>query len=207
MASRRRNDSSHGVWPSSANASVFSFTSLSTSGSFFFLNCTSVSAGRAKIAPTFAIEFCIDEARRSCFLVLLSSLSQISVLTRGTIRLSQFPDRLYFFIFSFIFGSLSLADRRLLIMSGKLLINIQTNVFSRLDQILRDFGQQSVMLVSSIQDAIFTLCGRIDPGSVVLRSVSPSLRSLQHPFRVPYSFCVVSLPVPLLQTGRSALFM
>ena len=113
MASRRRNDSSHDVWPSSANTSVFSFTSLSSSGSFFCLNCTSVSVDRAEIAPTFVL------TRREGPVVwfVVKFVPNLRVNTRNNQPVAVSGSTV-FSIFSFSFGSLSLADQRLIMMSA-----------------------------------------------------------------------------------------
>ena len=119
MASLRRIDSSHIVWPNSAKASVFIVTSWSISGteeSFRILRRLSVAI--ANIDPTLAINFWIVETRRSCCLAFWSILSQISALTRGTIKLSQFSGLEYLSSFSFCLASLSFEDQRLVIMSA-----------------------------------------------------------------------------------------
>ena len=119
MASLRCIDSSHIVWFNSAKVPVFIVTSSSISGtevSFRILRRLSVAI--ANIDPTLAINFWVVEARRSCCLAFWSILSQISALTSGTIKLSQFSGLEYLSSFSFCLASLSFEDQRLVIMSA-----------------------------------------------------------------------------------------
>ena len=106
------------MWPRSANASVFIVINWSTSGEAALRICSNLSVVKVSIEPNLASILCVLVARRSLCLVLLSSLSHISTLTRGTISFSQLLGLEYFSIFSFCFVSGSFVDHRLLTISA-----------------------------------------------------------------------------------------
>ena len=86
-------------------------------GCFEFFNSSSISMDLHSTAPAVSTAFWVELDLRCCYSLEWLSLSQISGLIRGVVRVSQLAERKYFANLSFSLESGNLLDNGLLINS------------------------------------------------------------------------------------------